>query len=56
VIERKTEVGGLHRSFEIGGGVSISEVIHFTPHAEVNEFVATLMAGNWSAAPPDARI
>lgn len=57
LLERESTVGGLCRSFEIGGGVfDIGGHSFHTPHAEVDRFVRKLMAGNWSTQPRDARV
>ena len=57
VLEREGEVGGLCRSFEIGGGVfDIGGHSFHTPHANVEQFVRTLMGNNWSVQARDARV
>jgi protoporphyrinogen oxidase len=57
IIERESEVGGLCRSFEIGGGVfDIGGHSFHTPHADVDHFVRMLMGKNWSTQPRDARV
>jgi protoporphyrinogen oxidase len=57
VLEREGEVGGLCRSFEIGGGVfDIGGHSFHTPHPDVDHFVRTLMKENWSVQPRDARV
>ena len=57
LLEREGEVGGLCRSFEIGGGVfDIGGHSFHTPHADVDKFVRSLMGTNWSRQPRDARV
>ena len=57
VLEREGEVGGLCRSFEIGGGIfDIGGHSFHTPHADVDNFVRNLMGQNWSVQPRDARV
>jgi protoporphyrinogen oxidase len=57
LVERESEVGGLCRSFEMGGGVfDIGGHSFHTPHAEVDHFVRTLMGKNWNVQPRDARV
>ena len=57
LLEREGEVGGLCRSFEIGGGIfDIGGHSFHTPHADVDRFVRTLMGGNWNVQPRDARV
>ena len=57
ILERSSEVGGLCRSVEFGGGVfEIGGHSFHTPHRTVGELVERLMAGNWSVQQRDARI
>ena len=57
LLERESEVGGLCRSFEIGGGIfDIGGHSFHTPHADVDHFVRTLMRNNWSVQVRDARV
>src|SRR5262245_33624073 len=57
VLERETDVGGLCRSFEIGGGIfDIGGHSFHTPHPEVADFIATLMGNRWETQTRDARV
>ena len=57
ILERDTDVGGLCRSIEIGGGVfDIGGHSFHTPHSEVHALVQDLMRGNWSVQQRDARV
>jgi protoporphyrinogen oxidase len=57
VLERETEVGGLCRSFEIGGGMfDVGGHSFHTPHPEVSDFIAALMGDRWETQTRDARV
>ena len=57
LLERESEVGGLCRSFEIGGGIfDIGGHSFHTPHADVDHFVRTLMGNNWSVQVRNAQV
>ena len=57
ILERESEVGGLCRSFELGGGVfDIGGHSFHTPHAAVDGLVRGLMTGKWNEQKRDARV
>lgn len=57
ILEAQSEVGGLCRSIEFGGGVfDIGGHSFHTPHPQVRELVERLMAGRWVSQRRDARV